>query len=74
MRLLRRCPDSLLRNSWRRNLHRWEICGRHTATISLVSGTHQITIKSTGKKDWSREIEAMKGSQVTLRAVSAQSP
>jgi hypothetical protein len=48
--------------------------GDTPATISLASGAHQITIKSTGKKDWSREIEVMKGSQVTLHAVFDQSP
>ena len=48
--------------------------GDTPATVSLASGTHQITIKSTGKKDWSREIEVMKGSQVTLHSAFAQSP
>ncbi len=48
--------------------------GDTPATISLASGTHQITIKSTGKKDWSGEIEVMKGDQVTLHAVFAQAP
>lgn len=48
--------------------------GDTPATILLASGAHQITIKSTGRKDWSREIEVMKGSQVTLRAAFAQSP
>ncbi|MGB8541950.1 MAG: PEGA domain-containing protein [Candidatus Acidiferrales bacterium] len=48
--------------------------GDTPATISLASGAHQITIKSTGKKDWSHEIEVMKGSQVTLRAVFDHSP
>jgi len=48
--------------------------GDTPATISLASGAHQITIKSTGKKDWSREIEVLKGSQVTLHAVFDRSP
>jgi PEGA domain len=48
--------------------------GDTPANISLASGAHQITIKSTGKKDWSREIEVMKGSQVTLHAIFDQSP
>ena len=48
--------------------------GDTPATISLASGAHQIIIKFTGKKDWSREIEVMKGSEVTLHAVFAQSP
>jgi len=43
--------------------------GDTPSTISLSSGTHQIAIKATGKKDWQREIEVMKGSQVTLHPV-----
>jgi hypothetical protein len=43
--------------------------GDTPSTISLVSGTHQIAIKAKGKKDWKREIEVMKGSQVTLHPV-----
>jgi hypothetical protein len=42
--------------------------------ISLASGLRQITIKSMGKKDWTREIEVMEGSQVTRHAVFVQSP
>jgi hypothetical protein len=42
--------------------------GGTPATISLATGTHQITIKATGKKDWTREVNVMKGSQVTLHA------
>jgi PEGA domain len=43
--------------------------GDTPSTISLPSGTHQIAIKASGKKDWKREIEVMKGSQVTLHPV-----
>ena len=43
--------------------------GDTPSTISLVSGTHQIAIKAKGKKDWKRELEVMKGSQVTLHPV-----
>ena len=43
--------------------------GDTPSTISLATGTHQITIKASGKKDWKREIEVMKGSQVTLHPV-----
>ena|ERR1700734_1194847 len=43
--------------------------GDAPSTISLVSGTHQITIRANGKKDWKREMEVMKGSQVTLHPV-----
>ena len=43
--------------------------GDTPATISLATGMHQIAIKAIGKKDWKREIEVMKGSQVTLHPV-----
>jgi hypothetical protein len=43
--------------------------GDTPSTISLVSGTHQIAIKAKGKKEWKREIEVMKGSQVTLHPI-----
>lgn len=43
--------------------------GDMPSTISLASGTHQIAVKANGKKDWKREIEVMKGSQVTLHPV-----
>ena len=42
--------------------------GDTPATISLATGAHQITMKAAGKKDWTREISVMKGSQVTLHA------
>jgi PEGA domain len=46
--------------------------GETPATISLAPGTHQVTIKAVGKKDWTREINVMKGSQVTLHATFDQ--
>ncbi|MGD0403070.1 MAG: PEGA domain-containing protein [Candidatus Acidiferrales bacterium] len=48
--------------------------GDTPSTISLASGTHQIAIKAGGKKDWKREIEVLKGSQVTLHPVFEPSP
>ena len=36
--------------------------GGTPATISLATGTHQITMKAVGKKDWTREINVLKGS------------
>jgi hypothetical protein len=48
--------------------------GDTPATISLATGMHQIAIKAGGKKDWKREIEVMKGSQVTLHPVLDPSP
>jgi PEGA domain len=43
--------------------------GDTPSTISLAAGMHQIAIKASGKKDWKREIEVMKGNQVTLHPV-----
>jgi PEGA domain len=43
--------------------------GDTPSTIPLASGVHQIAIKANGKKDWKREIEVMKDSQVTLHPV-----
>ena len=48
--------------------------GDTPATISLAIGVHQIAIKAGGKKDWKREIEVMKGSQVTLHPVLESLP
>jgi PEGA domain len=48
--------------------------GDTPATISLATGMHQIAIKASGKKDWKREIEVMKGSQVSLHPVLDPSP
>jgi len=44
--------------------HRIDACPRNVTA----------TIKSMGKKDWTREIEVMKGSQVNLHAVFVQHP
>ena len=43
--------------------------GDTPATISLAIGVHQIAIKASGKKEWKRDIDVMKGSQVTLHPV-----
>ncbi len=48
--------------------------GDTPSQISLASGTHHIEVKASGKKDWKREIEVMKGSQVTLHPVLDTSP
>jgi hypothetical protein len=49
-----------------------QFAGDTPATISLVAGTHQITMKAAGKKDWTREINVMKDSQVTPHATFDQ--
>jgi hypothetical protein len=48
--------------------------GDTPSTISLASGTHEVEIKAKGKKDWKREIEVTKGSQVTLHSVPEPLP
>jgi PEGA domain len=49
-----------------------QFVGETPATISLVTGTHQITIQAAGKRDCTREFNVIKGSQVTLRATFDQ--
>jgi serine protease Do len=42
--------------------------GQTPSTIPLSSGSHRIEVKSEGKQDWSRDLEVLKDSQLTLRA------
>lgn len=46
--------------------------GQTPSTIPLVSGTHQVVVKLKGKKDWERELEVIKDSQLTLHPVLEQ--
>lgn len=43
--------------------------GQTPATIPLVAGVHRVAVKSSGRKDWERELTVLKESQVVLRAV-----
>jgi hypothetical protein len=43
--------------------------GQTPATMHLASGAHRIELRATGKRDWSRELEVIKDSEVTVRPV-----
>jgi hypothetical protein len=43
--------------------------GQTPATLRLASGAHRIELRANGKRDWSRELEVIKDSEVTVRPV-----
>jgi hypothetical protein len=43
--------------------------GQTPATLRLASGAHRIELRTSGKRDWSRELEVIKDSEVTVRPV-----
>ena len=43
--------------------------GQTPATIPLLAGAHRVVVKSSGKKDWERQLTVLKESQVALHAV-----
>ena len=43
--------------------------GQTPATISVQPGTHVVLVKATGRKNWQRDLEVLKDSQVALRPV-----
>jgi hypothetical protein len=43
--------------------------GQTPATLRLASGAHRIELRASGKRDWSRELEVVKDSEVTVRPV-----
>jgi hypothetical protein len=43
--------------------------GQTPATLRLASGAHRIELRASGKRDWSRELEVIKDSEVTVRPV-----
>lgn len=48
--------------------------GQTPSTIPTPTGTHKIVLRSAGKKDWERELEVMKDSELTLNPVLEQLP
>lgn len=48
--------------------------GETPSTVTLSEGPHQIVVKAPGKKDWVRELEVMKDSQLTLHPVLEPNP
>jgi len=43
-----------------------QFVGQTPATTHILSGVHRVEVKSGGKRKWSRDIEILKDSQVTL--------
>jgi hypothetical protein len=43
--------------------------GQTPANLHLASGAHRIELRASGKRDWSRELEVIKDSEVTVRPV-----
>jgi hypothetical protein len=48
--------------------------GQAPATINLSAGSHHVEVKAAGKHTWSRDLEVLKDSQLTLHPVLAASP
>jgi hypothetical protein len=48
--------------------------GQAPATIRLAIGSHRIEVKSTGRRTWTRDLEVLKDSQLTLHPVLEQQP
>jgi len=48
--------------------------GQTPATIPLATGSHNVVIKAGGKKDWQRELEVAKDSQITLHPMLEPRP
>jgi len=48
--------------------------GQAPATINLAVGSHHIEVKAVGKQPWSRDLEVLTGSQLTLHPVLTALP
>ena len=48
--------------------------GQTPSTIPVTSGHPKVLLKATGRKDWERDMEVMKGGELTLHPVLEQSP
>jgi hypothetical protein len=48
--------------------------GQTPSTIHLPSGSHRVEVKSQGKQAWTRDLEVLKDSQLTLHPVLSASP
>ncbi|MGH9683230.1 MAG: PEGA domain-containing protein [Candidatus Acidiferrales bacterium] len=51
-----------------------QFVGQTPSTISLASGVHHLTVKASGKKEWSRDLEVLPGSKISLHPVLEQQP
>jgi hypothetical protein len=52
----------------------WKFAGQTPSKIQLASGPHHIELKSRGRQNRERELEVVKGSQITLRPALELSP
>jgi len=48
--------------------------GQTPATISVQAGSHVVLVKAMGRKNWQRDLEVLKDSQVALRPVLELQP
>lgn len=48
--------------------------GQSPSTIHLASGSHRVEVKLQGRQTWSRDLEVLKDSQLTLHPVLSASP
>ena len=48
--------------------------GQAPATINLPIGSHHVEVKASGKQPWSRDLEVLSDSQLTLHPVLSASP
>jgi hypothetical protein len=48
--------------------------GQAPATINLSAGSHRVEVRAAGKQSWTRDLEVLKDSQITLHPVLAASP
>jgi hypothetical protein len=46
--------------------------GETPSTIKLAIGAHRIEVRATGQTTWSRNLDVLKGSKITLRAIFPQ--
>jgi len=48
--------------------------GQAPATLRLSSGSHHVEVRAPGRRNWSRDLEGMKDSQISLHPVLESSP
>ncbi|HTW23459.1 MAG TPA: PEGA domain-containing protein [Candidatus Baltobacteraceae bacterium] len=48
--------------------------GQTPSTIELPAGSHHVEVKSPGHQEWARDLDVLKGSQLTLHPVLEASP
>jgi len=51
-----------------------QFIGQTPSTVRIASGAHHVEVKSSGRKPWSRDLNVLKDSQLTLRATLDVAP